>query len=165
MLRKSFFGVALMVNCLLANDIQVFTAKTLDLELSKNTQTKEIFCGTTEEFSKKYNEIFRSKLMGETFSFALDTTTEIAKASAGTFNNSAGNLNGGLVTAGLGILTAFGAGAYNKAVEDNEYIYLVMAENEDKKATLIGSLVVSNDEITNDEVKQIASDDQKKLFK
>ncbi|MCT7910740.1 hypothetical protein N5912_02755 [Arcobacter lacus] len=165
MLKKSFIGISLVANCLFANEIQVFSAKTLDLELSKNTQTKEIFCGTTEEFSKKYNEIFRSKLMGETFNFTLDATTEIAKASAGTFSNSAGNLDGGLVTAGLGILTAVGIGAYNKAVEDNEYIYLVMAENEDKKATLIGSLVVSNDKITSDEVKQIASDDQKKLFK
>ncbi|PUE64858.1 hypothetical protein [Arcobacter lacus] len=165
MLKKSFIGISLVANCLFANEIQVFSAKTLDLKLSKNTQTKEIFCGTTEEFSKKYNEIFRSKLMGETFNFTLDATTEIAKASAGTFSNSAGNLDGGLVTAGLGILTAVGIGAYNKAVEDNEYIYLVMAENEDKKATLIGSLVVSNDKITSDEVKQIASDDQKKLFK
>lgn len=164
MFKKSFLSMVLITNCLLANEVQIFSSKTLDLELSKNTQTKEIFCGTTEEFSSKYNELFRSKLVGETFNFGIISAGKIAEASVGTFNNSAGNLTGGLVTAGLTVVTALGTGLYNKTVEDFEYVYLVIAENEDKKATLINSLVVSNEKITVEEVRKLALADQIKFL-
>jgi hypothetical protein len=146
---------------LCANETQVFSSNSKRIVLDKNTTLTEMFVGSTKEFSENQNDIYNSDIVKQTVVAAAFATAGAA-AVHGTFEGL--DSNGGLI--GVGLMLTVGAGliAYNVIVEDYEYVYLTIATNSAHEVSILKTLVVSNDEITNSEVKNLALKHQQTLI-
>ena len=149
---KKLLSVLLLSSIgLIANDIQVFTANSMNLQLDKGTNIREIFFGTSEGF----------------------------KASKGSYNKAGGTIINSITSVGnSGGFGAAGAGAgiigvlvgaaliegYSSLVEDNSYILLTKATTPKGLTTFLKTMVISNEPITLKEAATISIKAQNNLI-
>jgi len=137
---------------LIANDIQVFTANSMNLQLDKGTNIREIFFGTSESFKASKGSY---KKAGGTI---INSITSVG--------NSGGS---GAAGAGAGIVGAL-VGAtliegYSSLVKDNSYILLTKATTPKGETTFLKTMVISNDPITLEEAAKLSIKAQNSLIK
>ena len=149
---KKLLSVLLLSSIgLIANDIQVFTANSMQLKLVKGTQIREIFFGTAEGFKASKGSY---KKAGGTI---INSITSVG--------NSGGS---GAAGAGAGIVGVL-VGAtliegYNSLVEDNSYILLTKATTPKGLTTFLKTMIISNEPITLKEAATISIKAQNNLI-
>lgn len=138
-----------------ADNIQVFTTNTMHLTIDKTKKLEIIYSGEKEEFMKEASSLLNSDLVKN----AAASSVLSATASAGVQDSFKGlDANGGLVgVAVIGVITA-GILSYDyisksKLFNDSEYVFVAKAKNANNKETLIFSYIISNNELTKEEIK------------
>jgi len=149
---KKLLSVLLLSSIgLIANDIQVFTANSMQLKLVKGTQIREIFFGTAEGFKASKGSY---KKAGGTI---INSITSVG--------NSGGS---GAAGAGAGIIGVLVGAAliegYSSLVEDNSYILLTKATTPKGLTTFLKTMVISNEPITLKEAATISIKAQNNLI-
>lgn len=176
---KKLVVIASLINCLVfasqlnADSVQVFVSKTMNI--SEIGITEELFTGTEEEFSKNSSTIFNkeSEYIATKSLQSGVKTSEVAAVGAmssipilgsamasGGLSTLGNSNNGGLI--GLAIIgAAVGTVAIFNATtgmrEDKKYISLYRNTVNDKM-NLIYVYVISNGELTKEEIQKITSD-------
>lgn len=151
---KKLLSVLLLSSIgLIANDIQVFTANSMQLKLVKGTQIREIFFGTAEGFKASKGSY---KKAGGTI---INSITSVG--------NSGGSGAAG-AGAGAGIIGVLVGAAliegYSSLVEDNSYILLTKATTPKGLTTFLKTMVISNEPITLKEAATISIKAQNNLI-
>ena len=136
----------------MANDIQVFTANSMQIQLDKGTQLQEIFFGTGEDFKASkgsYKKAGGSILSGAT-----------------SVGNAGGSGSSGAAAGAVGVLvSAVLIEGYSSLVKDNSYVLLTKATNSKGKSTFLKTIIISNDPITLKEAATISAKAQNNLIK
>jgi len=152
-MKKTIYLVLLLSLSAYANSIQVFTANTMHLKLSKDTKFEQVFLGDMETYIKSKNTVLSSKNLKEATATA--TLATIAGATARGLPNKI-DLRGGLIGAVAvgGVLAV--KSVYTSITEDNKYLFITVGVNPNKEKTLIYSYVISNYALDLKEVKKLA---------
>ena len=160
---KTIVLILLAIN-VYANEIQVFTTNTMHIKLDSETKVTEVYNGTLEDFYKNSEKIIESKTV----------TSAIANGihSAAMTSNSTGNLHNGssvdasqIAAGGIGALVGYALGSgILWFVTDNEYISVSVVVNNKGEASLIQTLIVANNSISNSEVKELGEKELKNLL-
>jgi len=152
-MKKTIYLVLLLSLSAYANSIQVFTANTMHLKLSKDTKFEQIFLGDMETYIKSKNTVLSSKNLKEATATA--TLATLAGATVRGMPNKI-DLRGGLIGAAAvgGVLAV--KSIYTTITEDNKYLFITVAVNPNKEKTLIYSYVIANYALDLKEVKKLA---------
>lgn len=151
-MRKLLLVLLLSSIGLMANDIQVFTANSMRIELDKGTQIQEIFFGTSEGFSASKGSY--KKAGGTILSGITDVGNAGGSGSAGAATGAVGVLVGAALIEG-----------YNSLVQDNSYVLLTKATNSKGETTFLKTIVISNEPITLKEAATVSAKAQNNLIK
>lgn len=150
---KKLLSVLLLSSIgLMANDIQVFTANSMQIKLDKGTQIREIFFGTSEGFSASKGSY---KKAGGTI---INSITQVG--------NSGGSGASGAAAGGVGVLAAAALiEGYSSLVEDNSYVLLTEATNSKGEKSFLKTIIISNDPISLEEAATLSAKAQNNLIK
>jgi len=161
---KKIIFICLIVINVYANEIQVFTTNTMHIKLDSKTKVTEVYNGTLEDFYKNSEKIIESKTV----------TSAIANGmhSAAMTSNSTGNLYNGssvdasqIASGGIGALAGYALGSgITWIISDNEYISVSVVVNSKGESSLIQTLIVANNSISNSEVKELGEKELKNLL-
>lgn len=152
-MQKTIYLVLLLSLSTYANSIQVFTANTMHLKLSKDTKFEQVFLGDIETYIKSKNTVLSSKNLKEATVTA--TLATVAGATARGLPNKI-DLRGGLIgAAAVGVVLAVKS-VYTSITEDNKYLFIMVGVNPNKEKTLIYSYVIANYALDLKEVKKLA---------
>ena len=164
-----FFFLNLSV---MANEIQVFTSNTMRIDLDKNSTLIEIiYCKTGAkcvDLVKKDPETGNVLMNGFAYHSAVAVGSDTLKSSSSMSHSSVSNVQAGAVgaLAGLAVVSSvyFIHDIWSGFTKDYEYIISSYVKNSLGEETLLATLIVSNDELSDKEAKKIAFEDQKKLL-
>jgi len=149
---RILLSTLLLSACIYANDIQVLTANSMQIELDNGTKVQEIFFGTEEAYVKN--------------SHSFNKAGGSAVASFGGVVNSGGNGGAGAAAGFVGtLISAAIIEGYNSVVSDNNYVLLTKAINSKGEVTFLKTMVISNDPITLEEAAQVSAEAQNNLIK
>ena len=162
-MKKTILLILFTIN-IYANEIQVFSANTMHIKLDSKTKVTEVYNGTLEDFYKNSKDIIESKVVTSAITDGMH--------SAAMTSNSTGNLyNGSSVDAsqiaagGIGALAGYALGSgITWIISDNEYISVSVVVNSKGEYSLIQTLIVANNSITNSEVKKLGKKALKNLI-
>ena len=150
---KKLLSVLLLSSIgLMANDIQVITANSMQIKLDKGTQIKEVFFGTTERF-KASKDVYK-KAGGS----ILDGVIEVGNSGGSGAQGAAAGAVGVLVGAAL-------IEGYNALVKDNSYVLLTKATNSKGEVTFLKTIVISNSPISLEEAAKVSLKSQNNFIK
>lgn len=168
-MRKLLIVAALAVSAF-ANEIQVFTSNTMHIELDSNSKIEKLYFGKSEDFYKNQADIMKdiqqntkSALFQGTVTALYASSGEIAK---GAVAGGAGGINplGAGIAVG-GMLAVVGTKAvYDWARQDNEYIMLSRAVNSAGEETLLYTMIVANNAVSDEEGVEIGMNNIKSKF-
>jgi len=159
---------------LFADDIQVFTANTMNIKLDpKSTIIEILYCKTGSECVKlikhddKENRDFL--IHGAAYQGATAIVgTSMQSLSNLTLQSTGASLETGAVgaLAALALLsgTYYAHDVWEGYTKDYEYRIVSYAKNSKGEETLLATLIVSNDELADDEVKEMVLEKQKELL-
>ena len=163
----------MLLSTMHADDIQVFTANTMNIQLDKKSIIKKVFYGDYESYKNNKKDIDN---FSNTKSTAMISSVlvlsgisnkllqDYANDLAGKTSNRSG-LGTGLIVAGGVIFTvSVLSDIYKYANKDYENIYISVAVNSKGEKTMLKTLIVSNDKLTNKEAENIALEEHKKLI-
>ena len=164
--------ILFFVTCLVAfaNEIQVFSTNTMHIELDSSSKIEKVFFGKKEDFAKNQEQIakdLKSNLGSAVFEGSMGTlqasTGEMAKHAVG---GGVGGVDPLMAVAAIGIMaTAAGTRAvYDYAREDHEYIMLSTAVNSKGENTLLYTIIVANNAISNEEGIELGMKNIKERF-
>jgi hypothetical protein len=147
-----------------ANEIQVFTTNTMHIPLDPDSKVvKEVFSGTLEDFYK-YS---RENLEGDFVVTKIDNkimTSEIRSTSSYSVSSPHGRYGGSNTSSDVvGAFVAVMDYTISSVVSDNEYVTVNEVKNSKNESTLIQTLIVANNSISDSEVKEISQKAFKKL--
>ena len=161
-LLKLFITSIVFVGAIMANEIQVFTKNTMDLPLDSKTVTEKIYSGKYDDFMKnpkKYlSKGFAAATANGAFVGAYNSTNAINAMGKSDFSQ----VGIGAIT-GLAVYGAYAAGSW--FVSDNQYLYLTLAINSKGKKTMIQTLIVANNSLSDNEIEKIAKKELKAQIK
>lgn len=168
-MRKLLIVAALAVSAF-ANEIQVFTSNTMHIKLDSNSQIEKLYFGKSEDFYKNQAEIVKD-IQHNTKSALFQGTTTALYASSGEIakNIAAGgsgsfDSNAGLIGIGAMVAIAGGKAIYDLARQDNEYIMLSRAVNSAGEETLLYTMIVANNAVSDEEGVEIGMNNIKSKF-
>jgi len=156
-----------------ANDVEIFTANTMDIDLDpKSTIIEILYCKTGSKCvqliqNSKENRDFL--IHGAAYQGATAIVgTSMQSFSSLTLQTTGASLETGAIgaLAGLALIsgTYYAHDAWKSYTKDYEYRLVSYAKNSRGKETLLATLIVSNDELADSEVKKMAFEKQKELF-
>ena len=137
---------------LMANEIQVFTKNTMEIPLDSKTVTEKIYMGKYEDFMKNPSANLKKGL-----STAVANGTIQGAMNSSEAYKAAGKLDPNTMLAGgLGALAAYTVGSGIKwFIADNQYVYISLAINSKGVPTMIQTLIVANNFLTDSEIEEI----------
>lgn len=164
-MRKLLIFTALAISAI-ANEIQVFTSNTMHIDLDSGSKIEKVFFYTKEDFIKNQDQIakdLKSATFQGTMSALQGSTGEMAKHAVG------GNVGGAdpiTIVASIGAMaTVVGVRAiYDWARVDHEYIMLSTATNSKSENTLLYTIVVANNAISDEEGIELGMKNIKERF-
>ena len=164
----------ILCTTLLSNEIQVFTANTMKIDLDSKTQIEEVFYGDRDIYLGNQKEIFdfaSSKtfikpgalflVSGVATKLAANTLSSISSSTS--HLNQAGNIQLGVGASILVLGTA--AKTYKYITSDNQYMYISIAQNSSGEKTMLQTMIIANYALTHDEIKKIGSKHQRSQIK
>ncbi len=149
---KSLMLTILLGATLMANEIQIFTKNTMEIELDPKTVSEKIYMGKYSDFMKdpagNLSKGFTQAAANGAFMGALNSTSTI---------NQAGKIDSGNIAAGgLGALAGYAIGSGAKwFMADNEYVYISLSVNSKGEKTMIQTLIVANNFLTDSTIEEI----------
>jgi len=170
-MKKTIISTLLFASLLSANEIQVFTTNTKHIKLDKNTKIAQVaYCAIGKECK---NLIDENSLNGKFITTSAAFSAVTASTGAIVDNNIAGAGGADILAGGIGSLAGIAIGAtglwvksqFKSLSKDNEYIVSSLAKNSKGEETLLMTLIVTNDEITEVNAIELASINQNKLLK
>jgi len=163
----------LIGSILCANEIEIFTANTMNIKLDKKSVIQEIiYCKPGSECVKliRNDKENRDYLL---YGAAYQGATAIVGTSMKSFSNIAiqstgASLQNGALGALAGLVLVSGTylahDAWEGYTKDYEYRIVSYAKNSKGEETLLATLIVSNDKIDDRKVKELAYENQKQYF-
>lgn len=144
-----------------ANEIQTFTTNTLHIELDKNTKFVNVYNGTLANFYENSSKILNSK---EVLSVGVNGAYKGALNSGFSAN---GQVNSDFASAGaIGALAGYALGSgVTWVISDNEYLSISKATNTKGEVTLLQTLIVANNSISDNEIITNGEEARLKLLK
>lgn len=167
---KKIILILMSVMVLMANEIQVFTSNTMHIELDSNSKIEKLYFGKSEDFYKNQAEIVKDIQKNTKSALFQGTTTalyassgEIAKAAVAGGTGGVNPLGAGIAIGGM--LAVVGTKAvYDWARQDNEYIMLSRAVNSAGEETLLYTMIVANNAVSDEEGVEIGMNNIKSKF-
>lgn len=168
-MRKLLIFTALAISAI-ANEIQVFSSNTMHIDLDSGSKIEKVFFGKKEDFAKNQEQItkdLKSNLGAAVFQGSVTTlqasTGEMAKSAVA---GGVGGVNPIMAVAAIGIMAgAAGTRAiYDSVREDHEYIMLSTAVNSKGENTLLYTMIVANNAISDEEGIELGMKNIKERF-
>jgi hypothetical protein len=156
---KYYIAIALLALTLSANEIQVFSSKAdIDIKVTQKSVFTKVYYGSAKEFYANPKKYLNDKTVKSAATFGLASVGIGAVSLAGGGSGKAGLYGlAGTAIASIGVMS------YNWITSDNEYIYISTLTNPDGKTTLVYTLIVANNFISDKEGETLALANQKKL--
>lgn len=154
-----FTGLICLAGSLFANEVQVFSSKTLPIAIDPGSKVEKLFYGTSEEFSKEQAEIMKSITLKNGATYGLQATGATLQGAT------TGDVKGGVIGLASVAAVTLGKMGYDYFTADNDYVYLSLVTNSNQQQTMIYTLIVANNSLSDEEGEKIAEADQQTLFK
>jgi hypothetical protein len=154
----------LFVISIYANEIQVFNSNSMHIELDSKSKITTIYNGSLEDFYKNSKEIIESKVVTSAIMNGMHSAAMTSNSTGNLYNGS--NIDINQITAGgVGALAGYALGSgVTWVISDNEYISVSVVVNSKGEPTMIKTLIVANNSISNEEVSDIGKKALKKLI-
>lgn len=168
-MRKLLIFTALAISAI-ANEIQVFSSNTMHIDLDSGSKIEKVFFGKSKDFAKNQEQItknLKTNLGEATYAGTMATlqgsTGEMAKSAMA---GGTGGVNPIALVASVTIAaSAAGIRAiYDSAREDYEYTMLSTAVNSKGENTLLYTMIVANDAISDEEGIELGMKNIKERF-
>jgi len=171
-MKKILFVLLISFSGVFSNEIQVFTANTMKIDLDDKSLLMEIFyCKNGDKCIELVEKDTNGDILikGTVYNGAVAIGSTALKSSSNLVTSGTGtNLQAGGVgaLAGLAVVSSvyFVHDIFASFTKDYEYIITSYAKNSLGEETLLKTLIVADDELTDKEAKKIAFADQKKLL-
>ncbi|MCD4667668.1 MAG: hypothetical protein K8R44_03620 [Sulfurimonas sp.] len=182
----------LLISSLFANEIQVFSATSMNIDLKGNLKIEKVFAGSLAEYKANKDLVNQYLLKGtpintveaDTNKKSSDNTeliTETGFAAANVVSSvaySSGSYSGAMSSngslVGLAGVAAVAVGnvayksivsTYDSIVEDYKYIFIYKVEDNLAKQTQLKIRVIANEKLTKEELNKINTSEIKNLSK
>lgn len=160
---KTLMLTILLGATLMANEIQIFTKNTMEVNLDSKTVTEKVYMGKYSDFMKDpagnlSKGLVKAAANGAFIGALNNGSTAMGQAGKLDLNN--------LAAGGLGALAAYTVGSGVKwLIEDNEYVYISLAINSKGEKTMIQTLIVANNFLTDSTIEEIGKKELKAQIK
>jgi len=153
-MNKIIIMIALGLS-LMANEIQVFSTNTMQIELDSNSKITNIYNGSLEDFYKNSKAIIEGPKVTNAIINGMHSAAMTATTTGNIYNGTNVQVNQ-IISGGIGALVGLGIGyGVSWIVSDNEYISISVVVNSKGESTMIQSLIVANNSISEEEISDL----------
>ena len=171
-MKKILFFLLISFSSAFSNEIQVFTANTMKVDLDDKSLLMEIlYCKTGDKCIELVQKHTNGDILikGTVYNGAISIGSTALKSSSNLIASGTGaNLQAGGIgaLAGLAVVSSvyLAHDIFASFTQDHEYVVTSYAKNSLGEETLLKTLIVADNELTDKEAKKIAFTNQKKLL-